>query len=141
MDTAHVAVNDPHRAVMTAEPTETAVMIPDAFTVAFVEFEVHVTVLLVAFDGRTVATSVSVFPGCIVVVVRSNEILVAATATVMVHVAVRLLPSVLVAKILAVPAATAVIKPDEFTVAIAVLLDDHVSVLLVAFDGTNAVDI
>ncbi len=40
--------------------------------------------------------------------------------TVMVHAAVRLVPSVLTADIVAVPTATAVIKPDEFTVAIAV---------------------
>lgn len=51
------------------------------------------------------------------------------------HVPVRLVPSVVVADIFAVPTATAVIRPDEFTVAIAVLLDDHVSVLLVAFEG------
>ena len=69
MDTTHVAVNEPHRAVMTAEPNAIAVMVPDAFTIAFAELEVHVTVLLVAFDGRTVATSVNVFPGCMVAIV------------------------------------------------------------------------
>lgn len=37
--------------------------------------------------------------------------------TVMEHVAVRLVPSVLMADIVVVPTATAVIKPDEFTVA------------------------
>ena len=40
--------------------------------------------------------------------------------TVMEHVAVRLVPSVLTADIVAVPTATAVIKPDEFTVAMVV---------------------
>ena len=65
--------------------------------------------------------------------------LVAATATIIVHIPVRLLPSVLVAKTLAVPAATAVTRPDECTVAMDVLLDDHVSVLLVALDGAIAV--
>ena len=69
MDITHDAVNDPQRAVMTADPTETAVIIPDPFTVALLEFDVHTTVLLVAFEGRTVATSVNVFPGCIVAVV------------------------------------------------------------------------
>ncbi len=56
------------------------------------------------------------------------------------HVAVRLVPSVLTADIVAVPTATAVIKPNEFTVAMDVWLDDHVNVLLVAFDGTIAAD-
>ena len=40
--------------------------------------------------------------------------------TVMEHVAVRLVPSVLTDDIVAVPTATAVIKPNEFTVAMAV---------------------
>ena len=64
----------------------------------------------------------------------------AGTDTVMIHVAVRLVPSVLMADIVVVPTATAVIKPDVLTVAIAILLEDHNSVLLVAFDGTIAAD-
>ena len=60
--------------------------------------------------------------------------------TVMEHVAVRLVPSVLIADIVVVPTATAVIKPDVLTVAIAILLEDHDSVLLVAFDGAIAAD-
>jgi hypothetical protein len=35
------------------------------------------------------------------------------------------------------PAATDVIRPDEFTVATPVLLEDHESVLLAAFDGAT----
>jgi hypothetical protein len=66
--------------------------------------------------------------------------LVAGTATVMVQVPVRFVPSVLLAHTFAVPAATAVTRPDELTVAMDVLLDDHVSVLLVAFDGAIAAD-
>ena len=69
MDTTHDAVTEPHRAVMTADPNPTAVMVPDAFTIAFVEFEVHVTVLFVVLDGNTVATNVRVFPIYIVAVV------------------------------------------------------------------------
>ena len=69
MDTTHVAVTEPHRAVMTADPNETAAMTPDAFTVAFAELDVHVTVLFVVLDGKTVATNVRVFPGCIMAVV------------------------------------------------------------------------
>jgi hypothetical protein len=68
IETTHVAVNEPHRAVITADPSAMAVMTPDAFTVALLELELHVTVLLVAFDGKTVATSVNVFVGCIVAV-------------------------------------------------------------------------
>jgi stage V sporulation protein SpoVS len=48
-----------------------------------------------------------------------------------------LVPSVVVANILAVPVETAETSPDEFTVAIAVLLDDHERVLLTAFDGAT----
>ena len=44
-------------------------------------------------------------------------------------------PSVEVAVIFAVPCATAVTTPDELTVAILVLLEDHVTVLFVAFEG------
>ena len=69
IDITHVAVNEPHRAVMTAAPNPTAVMVPDPSTVALLELELHVTVLLVAFEGRTVATRVNVFPGCMVAVV------------------------------------------------------------------------
>ena len=69
MDTTHVAVNEPQRAVMTADPNPTAVMVPDPFTVALLELELHVTVLLVALTGKTVATRVNVFPGCMVTVV------------------------------------------------------------------------
>jgi len=65
--------------------------------------------------------------------------LVAAMATVIVHVPVRFVPSVLLANTFAVPVATAVTRPDEFTVATDVLLDDHVNVLLVAFEGAIAV--
>ena len=68
IDTTHVAVKEPHRAVITADPSATAVMTPDAFTVTLLELDIHVTVLLVALDGKTVATSVNVFPGCIVAV-------------------------------------------------------------------------
>lgn len=58
----------------------------------------------------------------------------------MVHVPIRLVPSVLVAKTFTVPTETAVTRPDELIVAIDVLFDVHSSVLLVAFDGTIAAD-
>jgi hypothetical protein len=69
IDTTHVAVREPHRAVITGDPNPIAVMVPDVFTVAFAELDVHTTVLLVAFAGKTVATRVNVFPGCMVTLV------------------------------------------------------------------------
>ncbi len=69
IDMEHIAVNKPHRAVMTADPNALAVMTPDSLTVAFAELDVHITVLLVAFDGRTVATRVNVLPRYIVALV------------------------------------------------------------------------
>ena len=69
MDTTHVAVNELQRAVITTVPSEMAVITPDPFTVAFAELEDHDTVLFVAFDGKTVATNVNVFPTCMMAVV------------------------------------------------------------------------
>jgi hypothetical protein len=48
---------------------------------------------------------------------------------------------VLVAHIFAVPEETAVTRPDGLTVAMALLLEDHISTLLVAFDGIIVADI
>ena len=49
---------------MVVVPALTAVTTPDELTVAMVfEFELHMTDLLVAFDGRTVAVNVLVLPG------------------------------------------------------------------------------
>ena len=61
----HVAVKLPLTvvAVITALPPETAVTTPDELTVALAELELHVTVLLVAFDGATIAVNVRVFVG------------------------------------------------------------------------------
>jgi hypothetical protein len=69
IDMEHDAVNTPHRAVITTDPNPIAVMVPDSSTVAFAELDVHTTVLLVAFAGKTVATRVNVFPGCMVALV------------------------------------------------------------------------
>ncbi len=62
---AHIAVSPPLRvfAVMIAEPVEIAVTTPEEFTVAFAELELHVTVLSVALEGRTVAVSMRVLVG------------------------------------------------------------------------------
>ncbi len=64
-----------------------------------------------------------------------SEMDVANCFTVTLHEALRLLPSVVVAVIVAVPAETAVTLPLLFTVATDVLLDFHETVLLVASLG------
>ena len=63
MVTTQAALYPPHAAVIVAEPAETAVTTPDALTVAFAELDVHVTVLLVALDGATVAIKERVLVG------------------------------------------------------------------------------
>jgi len=113
--TAHVPLTDPDLAVMVAEPVATAVTTPELDTVATdVLLEDHVT-LWSAVEGETVAARVEVPPtvkdtdeGLI-----ETEVAVAAV-TVTLHVA--LLESA-VAVMVAVPVATAVIFPEEFTVA------------------------
>ena len=64
-----------------------------------------------------------------------NTGLVAVAVTVTVHVAVLLVSPFAFAVIVAVPAAIPVTTPVADTVATAVLLDDHVTVLSVALDG------
>lgn len=69
--TSQVSVKLPSTvvAVMVADPADTPVTTPFASTLATLEpLELHVTALLVAFEGVTVATSVSVLPTLIVVV-------------------------------------------------------------------------
>ncbi len=50
---------------------------------------------------------------------------------------VMFVPSVEVAVMFVVPVATGVTRPDELTVATAVLLDAHVTTLLVALEGVT----
>jgi len=90
---------------------------------------------LVAFEGETVAVNCCVAPAAIDAEVGLTVTPVTATAlTVIADVAV-LLPSLVVTVIVALPAATAVTKPVELTVATDVLLDDHVTAVLVALLG------
>ena len=91
-------------------------------------FEDQLTFLLVAFEGETVAISVSLSFSYI-----DNEYLFKVTpvteigVTVTLHVAF-LPPSVVVAVIVAFPTALAVTNPAEETVATDVLLDVHETV-------------
>jgi len=126
--------------VMLAEPAETAVTLPLASTVETEVLEdVQVTALLVAFVGLTVAVKVSVPPTVREVAFLFRVTPVTATVgivTVTLQMAV-FNPSVVVTVIVAVPAETAVIRPDELTVATAVLEDVQVTALLVAFVGVT----
>ena len=92
-------------AVMVAVPTALAVTTPVLDTVATEVLELlHITLLLVAVDGVTVAVRVTVSFALSDAVVLFKEIPVAAVATtVTLQVALRLLPSVVVAVISAVP--------------------------------------
>lgn len=120
-----------------AVPSATAVTVPP-FTVATeVSLELHVTVLLVALEGATVAVSVSVLPASrsrlellreIPVGLMISGLSTTETATVAVR------PLEVFAVMVAVPFATAVIVPPA-TVATEVLLEDHVTDLLVASEG------
>jgi hypothetical protein len=97
----------------------------------------HVTFLFVALLGAMVATSVSVLPTAIVVDVLFSDTPVTGTVAVLMvtaHVAV-LLPSCVVAVIVAVPADTPLTSPLADTVALAVLLLAHVTFLFVALLG------
>ena len=118
-----------------ALPSATAVTTPVWSTVATaVSLEDHVTVLLVALAGATVAVRVPVWPGLSGVSHRVRETPVTGTAdvsTVTAQAAV-LPPSAVVTVMLALPFATAVTTPVWSTVATPELLEAHVTVLLLA---------
>ena len=124
--------------VIFASPSLTAVTLPLPSTVAiFVLSDFHVTFLLVAFSGATVATNVTVPPTVSVCAVLSSLTPVTATlpfVTVTLQVAV-LLPSSVVTVIFASPSLTPFTLPLASTVAISVLSDFHVTFLLVAPSG------
>ena len=126
--------------VMVAVPAATAVTRPLVFTVAIaVLLDDQLTVLLVALLGAMVGVSCWVPPTATEAVVGLMVTPVTGTLvvlTVIADVAVKAL-SLVVAVIVAVPAATAVTKPEVLTVATAVLLDDQVTPVTVAFDGTS----
>ncbi len=124
--------------VMVAVPAATAVTRPAVLTVATaVLLLLHVTFLLVALAGATVAVNCCVEPIFTVAVVGLTVTPVTTTGvTVMALVAV-LLPSCVVTVIVAVPTATAVTKPAVLTVATEALLLLHVTFVLVALAGAT----
>jgi hypothetical protein len=121
--------------VIVAVPEPTPVTTPDAFTVATFVFELlHVTALLVAVVGLTVAVKATVDFTFSVAFVVLRDTDVTGSTTVMVAAAV-LFPSVVLTVIVAVPPLTPVTTPDELTVATAGLELVQVTALLVAVVG------
>jgi len=138
--TVQVAVLPPSsvRTVIVAEPAAFAVTTPPDETVATdVLLDDQKTPVFVALDGDTVAVRLPVLPATRLIVERFKETPVTETVpalTVTEQVAV-LPPSDVVHVIVADPADLAVTVPSEETVATDVLLDDHVTALLVALVG------
>ncbi len=140
--TAHVAFLPPSFVVtvIVAEPADFAVTTPEDDTVATdVLLDDHVTALLVALDGVTVAWSVYVSPSVRDKLLLSREMFSTGTVTETVQTDV-FPPSLVVAVMLVFPASMAVTTPSELTVAILIFEDFHDTVLSVASSGrTTAV--
>ena len=120
---------------MVAVPADTPVTRPVLFTVATrVLFELQVTVLFVAFEGKTVAVSCCVAFTETVAVAGITLTPVIGTVTVMTLVAI-FPPSCVVTVMVALPCARPVTRPVLFTVATDVLSELQVTVLLVASNG------
>ena len=94
----------------------------------------HVTALFVAVFGLTTAESAAVLPIPSVIELRLILTLLTGIVTFTLHVALTL-PSGVFAVIVTEPAAIPLTTPFELTVAIFLLLEDHVIFLLVAFAG------
>ena len=126
-------------AVMVAVPAEIPDTSPLLFTVATdVLLDFHVTVLLVALVGSTVAVNWVVLPSVMIALVLFSDIDVARIGfTVTVHVARKLVPSVVLAVIVAVPRPIAVTKPLLLTVTMLLLLVVHATVLFVVLLGNT----
>lgn len=126
-------------AVMVAVPAEIPVTSPLLFTVATdVLLDFHVTVLLVALVGSTVAVNWVVLPSVMIALVLFSDIDVARIGfTVTVQVARKLVPSVVLAVIVAVPRPIAVTKPLLLTVTMLLLLVVHATVLFVVLLGNT----
>jgi hypothetical protein len=138
--TAQEAVKPPSTVVtwIVALPTAKAVTKPLWFTDAALPATLHVTALLVALVGKTVALNVSVLPMSIssVVLFRVTPVTGIGALTVTAQDAVKP-PSTVVTMIVALPVAKAVTKPLADTEAKA-LPPLHVTFLLVALEGKTA---
>lgn len=127
--------------VIVALPGDTPVTKPDPSTLATEALlELQLTVLMVAFAGATVAVSCCVAPTLNDAVSGETVTPVTGTmdeVTVTSAVAVKL-PSTEVTVIVEVPMVSAITTPFVLTVATAVLLDEYVTDLLLAFEGVTA---
>ena len=123
-------------AVMVAVPRLLAVTRPSLFTIAtLVLLELQVTAELLTLLGDTVAVNRSVSPLLIVAEVLFSEMPVASCVTVTLQFALKLVPSVVVTVMVAVPRLLAVTRPLLLTVATLVLLELQVTVELLALYG------
>jgi hypothetical protein len=124
--------------VMVALPTDTPVTAPFDIVATALLLLFHVTFLLVALEGATVAIKVSEAPSIMVVDVLFKDTPVTATGaalTVTAQVAV-LFPSSVVTVIVALPADTPETMPLNDTEATVLLLLLHITFLLVALEGS-----
>jgi len=122
-------------AVITAVPAALAVTSPVAETVATAVLSLVQVIAPVAPAGVNVAVSCRVVFAVSVAESGETVMPVGGTVTVTIQFPDLPLPSVARAVIVAVPAATPVTTPDEFTVATAVLLLLQSSIRFVALDG------
>jgi hypothetical protein len=114
--------------VMTAVPVETGVTRPSGETIATsVLLEVQETDLSDVLLGKTVSVSCKVLPIYKVADVVLSDIEVASCLTVIEQDALKLLPSAVLAVIVALPADTADTSPEDETVATLGLLELHVT--------------
>ena len=126
-------------AVIVVSPMLTPVTTPDELTVATLVSElVQVTVLVVVFSGKIVATKVSVLVSSTVMVVLSNVILSANIRLLTVTIQVSVRPYLVVAVMTAVPTPTGVTRPPSTVATLSSELD-QVSVLYVVLYGVNDV--
>jgi len=125
-------------AVMVAVPAPTPVTTPVLLTVATAAFDdVHVTALLVAVAGVTVAVRDVVAPTATEADTGDTDTDVTGWVTVTVAIPFFPEPSAAVAVIVTLPAAWPVTTPVLFTVATAAFDELHVTPLSVAFDGVT----
>ncbi len=128
-------------AVTVTVPGFTAVILPEASTVAIEgSLEVQVTFLSTASVGVIVAVKVSLAPTVKLSVVLFSDIVVLESFTLTAQEEVKLLPSLVVAVIIAEPAFTAVTLPKVSTLAIEGSLEVQVSDLSGALSGTTTCD-
>ena len=125
--------------VMTALPFFFPVTTPLAATVAMDLFEdVHATALLFAIVGATVALSATLPPRFTATDVLLSLTRETRTIDVIVHEAVRFVPSAVLHVITAVPFQTALTTPVAVTVATFLFDEDHTTFLLLADAGPTA---